>query len=103
MQNVTMAAQDHSGEQVKSISVYRRLAPIYDFVYGRALDHGRLRALEALRLCPGETVLEIGVGTGAMLPLYPEGVRVSAVEISAPMLRRGRAPLRSPGDVSAGG
>ena len=80
---------------MQSEGIYRRLAPIYDFVYGKALDHGRLRALETLRLCPGESVLEIGVGTGAMLPLYPEGVRVSAVEISAPMLARAQARFES--------
>jgi phosphatidylethanolamine/phosphatidyl-N-methylethanolamine N-methyltransferase len=96
MHNVTGDAQDQrDGEQTTSIGVYRRLAPIYDFVYGKALDHGRLRALEALRLCPGESVLEIGVGTGAMLPFYPEGVRVSAVELSAPMLTRARARFES--------
>jgi phosphatidylethanolamine/phosphatidyl-N-methylethanolamine N-methyltransferase len=96
MHNVTTEMQDRSeGDGVQSEGIYRRLAPIYDFVYGKALDHGRLRALETLRLCPGESVLEIGVGTGAMLPLYPEGVRVSAVEISAPMLARAQARFES--------
>ncbi len=67
---------------------YGRLAPVYDLVYGAALENGRLNAMEALRLCPGERVLEIGVGTGAMLPLYPEGVAVAAVDLSMPMLAR---------------
>jgi phosphatidylethanolamine/phosphatidyl-N-methylethanolamine N-methyltransferase len=76
---------------------YRRLAPVYDLVFGAALENGRLRAMEALRLCPGEHVLEIGVGTGAMLPLYPEGVTVAAVDLSMPMLTRARDRLaRSP-------
>jgi phosphatidylethanolamine/phosphatidyl-N-methylethanolamine N-methyltransferase len=96
MHNVTTEMRESAeGDGVQSVGIYRRLAPIYDFVYGKALDHGRLRALETLRLCPGESVLEIGVGTGAMLPLYPEGVRVSAVEISAPMLARAQARFES--------
>jgi phosphatidylethanolamine/phosphatidyl-N-methylethanolamine N-methyltransferase len=74
---------------------YRWLAPVYDLVYGAALENGRLRAMDALRLCPGEHVLEIGVGTGAMLPLYPEGVTVAAVDLSTPMLARAKERLQS--------
>ena len=36
---------------------------------------------------PGDCVLEVGVGTGLWLPLYPRGVRVTGVDISGPMLR----------------
>lgn len=35
-------------------------------------------------------VLEVGVGTGVNLPLYPPGASVVALDASAPMLRRAR-------------
>jgi phosphatidylethanolamine/phosphatidyl-N-methylethanolamine N-methyltransferase len=79
---------------------YQRLAPVYDLVYGASLENGRLRAMEELRLCPGERVLEIGVGTGATLPLYPEGVSVAGIDMSAAMLERARGRLRAPSVVA---
>lgn len=47
----------------------------------------RQRALRALRpSAPPRLLLEVGVGTGANLPLYPASSRVVAVDASAEML-----------------
>jgi phosphatidylethanolamine/phosphatidyl-N-methylethanolamine N-methyltransferase len=60
----------------------------------------RQRALRALRpSAPPRLVLEVGVGTGANLPLYPASSRVVAVDASADMLtvarrRRTRAVVQ---------
>ena len=40
---------------------------------------------------PGGEILAIGVGTGLELPLLPGNVRVTGIDISAPMLRAARA------------
>jgi len=42
---------------------------------------------------PGDRILEVGVGTGLSLPLYPEGCEVTGIDISEPMLDRARARL----------
>src|SRR5262245_53715993 len=73
---------------------YRRLAPVYDVVYGVGLHQGRMFALERMALQPGESVLEIGVGTGLSAVHYPSTSRVTAVDISSPMLMRAQARLR---------
>ena len=70
---------------------YRAFAPFYDVVFGPSLQHGRNAVLRALELRPGERVLEIGVGTGLSLPLYPEHVSVSGIDISREMLAKARA------------
>jgi phosphatidylethanolamine/phosphatidyl-N-methylethanolamine N-methyltransferase len=66
--------------------VYRRYAPLYDIVFGSLLQHGRRQLGRTLRALPGQRVLEIGVGTGLLLPLYPDGVSVVGIDISAEML-----------------
>lgn len=76
--------------------VYRLWAPVYDAVMARPFRVGRARAMALAALTPGERVLLPGVGTGADLPLLPEGVRVVGVDLSEAMLARARArlPLR---------
>ena len=42
----------------------------------------------------GPEVIEIGVGTGKNVPYYPEGVQVTAVDLSEGMLARARRALQ---------
>ena len=69
---------------------YDRFAGIYDFVFNGVFQPGRLEAVRAMNLEPGQRVLEVGVGTGLNLELYPRGIRVLGVDISLPMLREAR-------------
>lgn len=38
----------------------------------------------------GPRVLEVGVGTGMNIPLYPRGMRITAIDLSSRMLERAR-------------
>src|SRR5262245_59955894 len=67
---------------------YRRHSHTYDAVFDSVLHAGREQAIRRMNCLPGERVLEVGVGTGLSLPLYPWGVRVVGVDLSMPMLRR---------------
>lgn len=77
--------------------IYRLWAPIYDSTVGHFFLPGRMRAIEMLNLQPGEHVLLVGVGTGADLPLLPQGVQAVGVDISADMLAKARRKLPLPG------
>jgi phosphatidylethanolamine/phosphatidyl-N-methylethanolamine N-methyltransferase len=72
---------------------YRAVAPVYDAVFGRLLNHGRRVGIAALDCRPGERVLELCIGSGLSLPLYPEGTHVTGVDLSADMLVRASARL----------
>ena len=72
-------------------AAYRRYAPAYDFSFGPILEQGRKKAVTRMNCRPGETVLEVGVGTGLSLPLYNKTVRVVGIDISPEMLERAAA------------
>src|SRR5215471_19206738 len=78
-------------------AVYERLAPFYDLIYGVLLDHGRRSAIERLAPKAGEAILEVGVGTALSALRYPPSSRVTAIDLSAPMLERARARLERRG------
>ena len=82
-------------EAVKS--AYRRYAAVYDAIFGAVLQPGRRAVVEALDLRPGERVLEVGVGTGLSLPLYPPQVRVTGIDLSGEMLAKARARVACEG------
>jgi phosphatidylethanolamine/phosphatidyl-N-methylethanolamine N-methyltransferase len=73
--------------------IYRLWAPIYDGTVNRIFLPGRRQAFRLLDLKPGERVLLVGVGTGADLPLLPEGVEAVGVDLSPEMLARARSRL----------
>jgi phosphatidylethanolamine/phosphatidyl-N-methylethanolamine N-methyltransferase len=78
-------------------TVYRRLAPVYDLVYGALLQHGRREAIDTLAPRSGESILEVGVGTGLSAVRYPATCRVAAIDVSAAMLARAHRRLERRG------
>jgi len=83
-------ALDQKGQR-NLAPLYRSLAPLYDLIFGASLAPGRRAALAALDCRPGERVLEVCVGTGMSLPLYPPQVRVTGIDASREMLARAAA------------
>ena len=78
--------------------VYDRLAAGYDRATGplERLGLARLRAAALAELPPGASFIEVGVGTGANFPFYPEGARGACVEPSREMLKRAAARAERP-------
>jgi phosphatidylethanolamine/phosphatidyl-N-methylethanolamine N-methyltransferase len=71
-------------------NVYDKLAKVYDLFFGPTLHPGRLRAIERMNIQPGERVLEVGVGTGINLALYPREASVTGIDFSSSMLEKAR-------------
>jgi len=70
--------------------VYEKLASVYDLFFGLPLHHGRSKAIRRMAIKPQDQVLEVGVGTGISLPLYPRRCSVTAIDLSEGMLERAR-------------
>lgn len=70
---------------------YRRYARIYDFYFGAVFQPGRTTVIDKMNCRPNERILEVGIGTGLSLPLYPPYVHVTGIDLSAHMLDRAQA------------
>jgi phosphatidylethanolamine/phosphatidyl-N-methylethanolamine N-methyltransferase len=70
--------------------VYTNYAGVYDHIFGRIFHESRESAVKRLNVTPGERILEVGVGTGLALPLYPSHCRVVGIDFSAGMLEKAR-------------
>jgi len=68
--------------------VYEKLASVYDLVFGPTLHPGRIEAIRKMKIQPGDSVLEVGVGTGINLSMYPSSCAITGVDLSAPMLNK---------------
>src|SRR5947199_4457153 len=70
--------------------VYEKLASVYDITFGPVLHPGRVDAIDRMGIRPGDRVLEVGVGTGINVSLYPSYCSVTGVDFSSSMLDKAR-------------
>lgn len=82
----------HSRLDIDAVQkAYKRYATLYDTWFGPVMQRGRKESIEKLNCQPGDKILEVGVGTGLSLPLYPSFVEVTGIDISPEMLERAAA------------
>jgi len=83
---------DITSDDVKK--TYAFYAPIYDYLFGAVLEPGRRELCKEVAELKPISILEIGVGTGLLLGMYPKESSVSGIDISEEMLSIARARVK---------
>jgi phosphatidylethanolamine/phosphatidyl-N-methylethanolamine N-methyltransferase len=77
--------------------VYTSYAGVYDQIFGKVFHEGRESAVRNLNVQPNERVLEVGVGTGLALPMYPRHCQIVGIDLSEGMLAKAKERAESYG------
>lgn len=95
MKSVDATEQGMEKSNIKKI--YASYSRIYDYIFGRWFYPRQQHVIRSLSLQEGQRVLDLGVGTGLSLPLYPPNVHVTGVDLSDSMLREAQRKVRQEG------
>jgi phosphatidylethanolamine/phosphatidyl-N-methylethanolamine N-methyltransferase len=75
-------------EEVKSI--YSKYSSVYDKIFAHFFFPKIKKGLERSGIRKGDRIIEVGVGTGISLPLYPRECQVVGIDLTRKMLDKAR-------------
>jgi phosphatidylethanolamine/phosphatidyl-N-methylethanolamine N-methyltransferase len=79
---------DKNVEEASTRSIYNVWAHFYDHTMGRGVQRRQQLAIERMNILPGQRILDVGIGTGLSLDLYPRNCKVVGIDISEGMLAK---------------
>ncbi|MFQ5898220.1 MAG: class I SAM-dependent methyltransferase [Candidatus Methylomirabilia bacterium] len=88
---------DSALEQRQVQRAYALYSPVYDLIFDWIFSPGRQAAVRLLDIHRGDRILEVGIGTGLNLPLYPLDSQLTGVDISAEMLEKAQRRIHELG------
>ena len=91
---------DRALEKRQVKRAYKFYAPAYDFVFDWIFHPGREQAMRLLDIKRNDHVLEVGIGTGLNLPLYPTHCHITGIDLSEEMLEKAQDKVIELGLIS---
>jgi phosphatidylethanolamine/phosphatidyl-N-methylethanolamine N-methyltransferase len=91
---------DRALEKRQVKRAYKLYAPAYDFVFDWIFHPGRERAMHLLDVKRNDHILEVGIGTGLNLPLYPTHCHITGIDLSEEMLEKAQDKIIELGLIS---
>lgn len=79
-------------EDIKRI--YAGYSNIYDFIFKNFFHPRHKHVIEQMNIRPDDKILDVGVGTGLALPLYPDYCHVTGIDLSAEMLKKAHKKVK---------
>lgn len=79
-------------EAIKKI--YAGYSNAYDAIFKRFFFPRIKHAIATMDIKHGDSILDVGVGTGLSLPLFPKYCSVTGIDISSAMLKQAREKLK---------
>ncbi|QDS90604.1 putative methyltransferase YcgJ [Rosistilla ulvae] len=81
-------APSRSGSKVKAerAQLYKQLAPAYEVLFPLVIRNHIRSSIQSLDIPEGSKVLEVGIGTGVSMPVYPQHAKITGIDLSEPML-----------------
>jgi phosphatidylethanolamine/phosphatidyl-N-methylethanolamine N-methyltransferase len=84
-------------QEATTRSIYDFHAFFYDATFGRLVKRRIARAIGHMNIAETDSVLDLGIGTGASLNYYPHRGRIYGIDLSSGMLREARKKIHERG------
>lgn len=78
-------------EDIKRI--YSNYSNFYDFIFRQFFVPRQKHVIDQMDIKPNDKILDVGVGTGLSLSLYPEYCHVTGIDLSEAMLDKARKKI----------
>ena len=82
--------------EIESIKkIYNGYSNVYDALFKRFFFPRIQHAITYMDIKPGDLILDVGVGTGLSLPVFPRYCRVIGIDLSGEMLKKAREKIEA--------
>lgn len=75
--------------------IYAGYSRVYDALFKRFFYPRIRHAIGSMGIRPGDLILDVGVGTGLSLPLFPRYCRVIGIDLSSAMLKQAHQKIKN--------